>query len=158
MLLYAHYLWGIHSAIDGNTVGTLLRRNIGWCWTLALGFLVRVQPIVKAKEQSDSGLRTMAIFGAVVIVLDWLILPLKPVHGSVSRKLKQIDYIGIFLSAALTVFLLVPISGGGSTFSWDGATVIAMLVVGGICALAFIWWEWKVAKLPILPSEPSVRS
>ncbi|KAL7423545.1 hypothetical protein Q5752_001125 [Cryptotrichosporon argae] len=95
--------------------------------------------------------RVTAILGAIVIVLDYLILPLKPVTGSARAKLAKIDYAGIALSAAATVFLLVPISGGGSTFAWDSATVVACLVLGGIAAVAFTVYEWKVARLPILP-------
>ncbi|WVQ80580.1 hypothetical protein IAT38_002685 [Cryptococcus sp. DSM 104549] len=95
--------------------------------------------------------RTTTLLGVVVIVLDQFILPLKPVHGSMKTKLLQIDYLGIFLSAAGTVLLLVPISGGGSTFAWDSATVIAMIIVGAGCFAAFVWSQWRVARLPILP-------
>ncbi|KAK8858459.1 hypothetical protein IAR55_002686 [Kwoniella newhampshirensis] len=95
--------------------------------------------------------RTTTFLGVIVIVLDQIILPLKPVHGSMKTKIKQIDYLGIFLSAAGTVLLLVPISGGGSTFAWESATVIAMLVVGAGCMAAFFLSQWKWASLPILP-------
>ena len=98
-------------------------------------------------------IRMTTILGAIVMVLDWIFLPLKNVRGPMSRKLKQIDYLGIFLSAAGTVFILVPVSGGGSTFNWKSATVIAMCIVGGLCYVAFIIWQWKGAALPILPRE-----
>ncbi|WWD18349.1 hypothetical protein CI109_102799 [Kwoniella shandongensis] len=95
--------------------------------------------------------RTTTFLGIVVIILDHLILPLKPVQGSMMTKIKQIDYLGIFLSAAGTVLLLVPISGGGSTFEWKSATVIVMIVVGVGCFVAFGFCQWKWAALPILP-------
>ena len=96
---------------------------------------------------------TTTIVGAVCIVMDYFILPLKPVTGSIKQKLKQIDYLGIFLSAAGTVLLLVPISGGGSTFAWTSALVIGMLVVGAVCMAAFIIVQWRISRLPILPCE-----
>ncbi|ORY31436.1 major facilitator superfamily domain-containing protein [Naematelia encephala] len=94
---------------------------------------------------------TTTICAAIIIVIDHLVLPLKPVTGSMSRKLRQIDYLGIFLSAAGAVLLLVPISGGGSIFAWDSAAVIGMLIVGALSFVAFGVAEWKFTKLPILP-------
>jgi MFS family permease len=98
------------------------------------------------------------IFGAVCLVTDHFILPLKPVSGSIAKKLGQIDYLGIFLSAAATVLLLVPISGGGTTFAWSSPTAIALLVVGALCAVGFIVSQWKYARLPILPRELRVQA
>jgi Na+(H+)/acetate symporter ActP len=97
--------------------------------------------------------RITTIFGVICITADQFILPLKPVHGSMKRKLAQIDYLGIVLSAGATVFLLVPISGGGTTFAWDSATVVALLVAGVVVGAAFIVSQWKFARLPILPCE-----
>ncbi|KAI1311252.1 major facilitator superfamily domain-containing protein [Xylaria venustula] len=95
--------------------------------------------------------RVIAIAGVVVIVLVHFIIPLKPTQGSMVAKLKMIDYTGAVLSSAATIFLLVPISGGGSTFPWSSATVIALLVLGVVCLIAFLFAEAKIAKLPILP-------
>jgi predicted membrane channel-forming protein YqfA (hemolysin III family) len=75
------------------------------------------------------------ILGFICILLDHFILPFKPVTGSMRKKLTQIDYLGILLSAAGTILLLVPISGGGSTFAWNSAVVIALLIVGALCML-----------------------
>lgn len=47
----------------------------------------------------------------------------------------------------------VPISGGGSTFSWSSPTVIALLVVGALSMMAFIWVEGWVAELPLFPGR-----
>jgi len=47
----------------------------------------------------------------------------------------------------------VPISGGGSSFAWDSAEVIALLVVGAVMMFAFFICEWKIASLPILPCK-----
>ncbi|KAI9631894.1 major facilitator superfamily domain-containing protein [Dioszegia hungarica] len=91
------------------------------------------------------------IFGACCLVIDHFILPLKPVSGSMTKKLGQIDYLGIALSASATVLLLVPISGGGTTFAWSSPTAIVLLVLGSLCAVGFIVGQWKFARLPILP-------
>ncbi|WVR06704.1 hypothetical protein IAU60_003736 [Kwoniella sp. DSM 27419] len=98
-----------------------------------------------------------------IIIGTHFILPLKPVTGSVKEKLAKIDYTGIALSAGGTILLLVslivpycanpqvPISGGGSSFAWDSAVVISLLIIGSVLMIAFLLCEWKFASLPILP-------
>ena len=98
--------------------------------------------------------RVLAILGAIVAAVIHFIIPLKPVQGSVVAKLKMIDCTGILLSSSATIFLLIPISSGGSTFAWSGSTTIGLLVSGAICVTGFVATEAKVAKLPILPCEP----
>lgn len=98
--------------------------------------------------------RVIAILGALVALVVHLIIPLKPVQGSIAAKMKMIDYTGVLLSSSATIFLLIPISGGGSTFAWSSPTVITLLVSGGVCLAAFLVAEAKIAKLPILPCEP----
>lgn len=67
------------------------------------------------------------------------------------EKFKNIDYFGlIFLSAALTL-LLIPISGGGSTYAWNSTIVIVMFIIGTLCLCGFLFIEWKVSRLPMIP-------
>lgn len=70
---------------------------------------------------------------------------------STREKLRKIDYYGVFFSAAGLTLLLIPISGGGSTYAWDSTLVIVMFCVGGACILAFLLVEWKVPELPMIP-------
>jgi EmrB/QacA subfamily drug resistance transporter len=88
---------------------------------------------------------------AVTMVLIVFLLPLKKVPGSVTEKLKAVDWLGSVLSLGGIVMLLVPISGGGTTYAWSSPTVIALLVVGTLMLVAFICVQVWVAKLPILP-------
>ncbi|KAI0477487.1 major facilitator superfamily domain-containing protein [Xylariaceae sp. FL0804] len=97
--------------------------------------------------------RFIAASGAVVAAAVHVIVPLRPVDGgrTVAAKLRMIDYAGVLLSSAATFCLLVPISGGGSTFAWSGPVAVALLVVGAACLVGFVVAEAKVARLPILP-------
>lgn len=70
---------------------------------------------------------------------------------SMREKWKKIDYIGIFFATAGLTFLLIPISGGGSTYAWDSDLIIAMFVVGGVCSIVFLIVEWKIPELPMIP-------
>ncbi|KAG9668110.1 MFS general substrate transporter, partial [Aureobasidium melanogenum] len=65
--------------------------------------------------------------------------------------MRKIDYWGIPFGSAAIMLILMPVSGGGSYFAWDSPLVISMLAVGGSCALAFIFIEYKIALLPMMP-------
>ncbi|KAM0746561.1 MFS general substrate transporter [Meredithblackwellia eburnea MCA 4105] len=89
--------------------------------------------------------------GVVTIIIIWFLLPLTHVTGDFGTKLKQMDWLGTFLSLAMTVCSLVPLAGGGTTFPWNGSVVIALFVVSGVAAVAFITVQAFYAKLPLLP-------
>ncbi|CUM66709.1 uncharacterized protein PRCAT00004387001 [Priceomyces carsonii] len=76
------------------------------------------------------------------------------------EKFKKIDYLGMLFSTASLTLLLVPISGGGSTYAWDSTKVIVMFVIGGVCMVIFLIIEWKIPILPMIPlslfSRPSL--
>ncbi|KAF2467736.1 MFS general substrate transporter [Lindgomyces ingoldianus] len=63
----------------------------------------------------------------------------------------KVDWAGIILASGGTVLLLIPVSGIGSQFHPDSPMVISMLTLGGFFLVAFIFNEWKVAKLPMIP-------
>jgi MFS family permease len=70
----------------------------------------------------------------------------------------KIDYWGILAGSAAIILLLIPISGGGSYFSWESPMVIAMFAIGGCCMLAFLFVEHQVALLPMMPRKSATYS
>lgn len=66
-------------------------------------------------------------------------------------KLRKIDYAGGLLSSAMVIFLLIPISDGGTRLPWSSPTVICLLVFGLLCAGCFALVEYKVSALPMIP-------
>ncbi|KAB8238089.1 putative MFS transporter [Aspergillus alliaceus] len=86
--------------------------------------------------------------GAVVA---YYLIPSKMTREDIWKALGLIDYIGALTSSLGTIFLLIPVSGGGNYFAWDSPMVIGMLAVGGILLVLFVFIEWKVAILPMLP-------
>ncbi|KAF5724667.1 major facilitator superfamily transporter [Fusarium mundagurra] len=81
----------------------------------------------------------------------WFYLPLKHRSGEYMAKIKKIDYGGIVLNIASTLLLLIPISGGGVTYAWTSAFFIATVIISIFLAILFVLFEWKLAKLPIMP-------
>ncbi|KAJ3559783.1 hypothetical protein NP233_g11177 [Leucocoprinus birnbaumii] len=85
------------------------------------------------------------------IVVVNFILPLKSVQGNIKSKLLAIDYVGSVLSLGANALVILPIIWGGVTFPWNSAIVLATLTSGTLTWVLFITWEWKGARLPIVP-------
>ncbi|KAI6778559.1 uncharacterized protein J7T54_003309 [Emericellopsis cladophorae] len=81
----------------------------------------------------------------------WFYLPLKHRSGDYVAKMRRIDYGGILLNLASTLLLLVPLSGGGVTYAWASPFVVSTLALGAVLFVLFVLYEWKLAKLPIMP-------
>ncbi|KAM0327150.1 hypothetical protein ACHAQA_006281 [Verticillium albo-atrum] len=90
----------------------------------------------------------MVVPSSIVILF---YLPLKHRSGNYVEKMKKIDYGGIFLNVASTLLLLVPLSGGGVTYPWASPFLISTITIGGVLAVLFVLYEWKLAALPIMP-------
>ncbi|KAJ5772274.1 Major facilitator superfamily domain general substrate transporter [Penicillium odoratum] len=90
----------------------------------------------------------LALVCAVVLVF---VLPLKPVVGSWREKVKKIDWFGVCASVTGIVLLLIPINSGGSIWSWHSALIIALLTLGGVFLVLFVFNEGLVAKIPLMP-------
>ncbi|CAK7199866.1 hypothetical protein SEUCBS139899_002552 [Sporothrix eucalyptigena] len=65
----------------------------------------------------------------------------------------KIDCAGVLSSSIAVIFLLIPISGGGSYFEWTSPMVISMLVIGVCAFVFFVVVEWKIARLPMMPGQ-----
>jgi hypothetical protein len=85
-----------------------------------------------------------------------------------SSKLLAVDYVGTLLTLAGCTLLMLPLIWvrcfssifvavelelqGGVIFPWKSSVVLAPLLSGFIVVGIFCFWEWKGARLPIVPS------
>ncbi|KIY03036.1 uncharacterized protein Z520_01502 [Fonsecaea multimorphosa CBS 102226] len=67
--------------------------------------------------------------------------------------LKKIDYVGGVLSIMGLTLILVALQAGGYSHPWKSAFVIAQLIIGVFLIAAFVIWEWKICKDPMVPHE-----
>ncbi|EXK80638.1 hypothetical protein FOQG_14844 [Fusarium oxysporum f. sp. raphani 54005] len=73
---------------------------------------------------------------------------------SVGARLAKIDWLGILFGTSSLLFLLVGLQlGGQPKYPWDGATVIAFLVVGAAVLVVFSVWEWKSKWASLFPKS-----
>ncbi|KAJ6500950.1 major facilitator superfamily domain-containing protein [Mycena sanguinolenta] len=113
----------------GPVIGGALAQSVGWRWCVWVTIPVS--------------------FVATCVVV--FILPLKPVEGDIRRKLLAVDYIGTLLTLAGCTLLILPLIWGGVIFPWKSSIVLAPLLSGLIVVALFCFWEWKGARLPIVP-------
>jgi len=79
-------------------------------------------------------------------------LPTNMPKQNIKETIRKIDFLGLFFGSAAVIFILIPISEGGHDGTpWDSPMVISFLCVGGVCLLAFLFSEWKLARLPMIP-------
>lgn len=75
-------------------------------------------------------------------------------EGVTKKKIiARIDYVGAVLSlTGLTIFL-VALQAGGSSHPWSSAYILVQLILGLVLIGAWIIWEYKFAKYPMVPKE-----
>ncbi|KAF0321815.1 MFS drug transporter [Colletotrichum asianum] len=78
-------------------------------------------------------------------------MPLRKVEGDWKMKLKAVDFVGSGLALAGTSVLMLGLTWGGGEYPWNSAHVIATIVVGFVVCVAFVMWQWKGAKFPLVP-------
>ncbi|KAJ3853512.1 major facilitator superfamily domain-containing protein [Lentinula lateritia] len=87
----------------------------------------------------------------VATIMAMIFAPYKPMSGGIVQKLKIIDYPGIVLTLGGCTLIMLPLIWGGITYPWNSVVVLAPLCCGVFVVVLFCLWEWKVAKLPIVP-------
>ncbi|KAF8643021.1 hypothetical protein AX16_009265 [Volvariella volvacea WC 439] len=88
---------------------------------------------------------------AVSAVLVYFFMPLKKVEGNWKRKLAAIDYLGALLVLAGSTLVVLALSWVGVSYPWDSVHVLTTLIIGIFLLIGFVLWQWRGAKLPLLP-------
>ena len=70
-----------------------------------------------------------------------------------SEVIKEIDFVGGFLSIAGMVLFMAGMQWGGYQYPWGSAHVLAPLILGAAMLVAFGLWEAYGAKYPMFPSR-----
>ncbi|KAH8900011.1 MFS general substrate transporter [Thozetella sp. PMI_491] len=131
-------------AAGGSLVSAVIVQLSHWKW---LFFMLQVTcpPIFTSTDLTflDRGLLGSVIYGTTILVV--------AADEPVARD-EPVDWVGAYLGVAgLVLFNFVwnqaPLVG------WSTPYEIALLIVSAIHIAAFVYWESRVAKLPILPLD-----
>ncbi|CEI65858.1 unnamed protein product [Fusarium venenatum] len=83
-------------------------------------------------------------------------MPLKGVQGDWKLKLKAVDFLGIFLALAGMTVVILGLTWGGKEYAWNSSQVISTLVIGTAVSIAFMLWQWKGPKYPLIPRKSKI--
>jgi MFS family permease len=99
----------------------------------------------------------LAPLGVLNALVAFWFLPSKNPTTTFQDGMKKVDYIGVLTSSVGTIFLLIPISGGGAYFAWSSPLVISMLTIGTSSLILFVIVEWRFAKIPMMPGKLNLK-
>ncbi|KAJ5368794.1 major facilitator superfamily domain-containing protein [Penicillium cataractarum] len=75
-----------------------------------------------------------------------------PDNTQEAATFRNIDYVGAVLSiVGITLFLVAIQASGGSHFSWSSTYVLVQLALGIVLIISWAVWEWKFARVPMIP-------
>ncbi|GJJ78623.1 hypothetical protein EMPS_10982 [Entomortierella parvispora] len=90
-------------------------------------------------------------FGGLSMLFIIVNLDLPTPKGSMSDKIKRIDFWGSIILLGTVAMIVLGLSWGGTTYPWNSGKVIGVLCGGLAMAGVFIMFEWKVPNEPIVP-------
>ncbi|KAI4724535.1 MFS general substrate transporter [Aureobasidium sp. EXF-10728] len=124
-------VWAIASAL-GPMLGGVFTSTVGWRWCFYINL-----PL-----------------DGISLVLAVLCLKLNIKKAPAKETLASLDYVGcISIAGGAILFLLGLESGASHQHSWTSAYTLGMLIGGIFLLAAFMVWEWKFAKVPLIPIQ-----
>ncbi|KAG2176465.1 hypothetical protein INT43_005705 [Umbelopsis isabellina] len=69
------------------------------------------------------------------------------------ERFGRIDYLGTVLLLGWVIAFLLPLSWGGSKYSWNSPVIIALFCVFGVLFIVFVIVQWKFSKEPLMPAS-----
>lgn len=80
-----------------------------------------------------------------------LFVKLNFISGSIMEKLRRVDWLGVLLFTASVTSVMIPISWGGVSYSWDSWHTLVPLIVGIFGMVGFTLHERFIAAEPMMP-------
>ncbi|KAL1301467.1 hypothetical protein AAFC00_005716 [Neodothiora populina] len=127
----------------GPPIADSILKNLGWRWGYGIWAIILPIAFMPLALSLTLNQRKAAARG---------LLPPSPFRGKSKWEVMkslciEMDFFGLLLLLAGVALILIPLTLAASTKgAWANPSVIAMLVVGGVCLIAFPLWE-KSARL-----------
>lgn len=95
-----------------------------------------------------------AAIGLIMTIIFYFPPPRVNSKGLTKKEIiKQIDFVGGFLSITGMLVFMASLQWGGYQYSWKSAHVLVPLFVGFLLLVAFVVWEAKFAPYPMFPAR-----
>ncbi|KAJ5884196.1 hypothetical protein N7504_011768 [Penicillium tannophilum] len=121
-------IWSLGTVV-GPVIGGCFAEKVTWRWIFYINF-----PFIG--------------IGAILLACSGGTLTTK---GAFTVQVRKIDFVGIALFIPSSAAFLVPLTWGGVLYSWDSWHTLAPLIIGSVGICVFAIYEWRVARLPMIP-------
>lgn len=153
-------VWATAGAL-GPVVGGALTSNVTWRWcfyincTLHLTLNTFSSPRLLASLPShlNALLTHLVPISGTALVIIFFTLKLPIPDTPLLAGLKAIDWLGALTITGGTLMLLMGLQFGGTSYPWDSAIVICLIIFGVVAIVLFVVIEHWVAKYPVLPTH-----
>ncbi|OKO99615.1 hypothetical protein PENSUB_8268 [Penicillium subrubescens] len=121
-------IWSL-GTVTGPVIGGCFAEKVTWRWIFYINF-----PFIG--------------IGAILLAFSGGFLT---AQGAFTVQVRKIDFVGIALFLPSSASFLIPLTWGGVLYSWDSWHSLAPLIIGAVGLCVFAIYEWRIARLPMIP-------
>ncbi|KAG5639035.1 hypothetical protein H0H81_007648 [Sphagnurus paluster] len=141
----------IINAFVGSNISAAVIEGAGWRWgygMFAILIPVSLFPLIVTLLWAENKARKM---GIVQVANEKEAAPQQGLLQRLLTTASQLDIPGLLLIGTSVALVLLPLTlSQTAKGGWNNASIIAMLVVGGVLIPVFVLYDFKVAKYPVI--------